>query len=122
MILPRPVRQAVGQDAADRDAVEVAARAIEARIRLDARTIREKYVEPPHTTDFAILFLPTEGLFAEVLRRIGAGHALLRAESPRLTQAETGRRIAEAEAELARAAARLPRLAPAQRGARPALR
>lgn len=51
--------------------------------------------------------------FAEVLRRIGEGHALLRAESPRLTQAETGRRIAEAEAALARAAARLPRLAPA---------
>jgi DNA recombination protein RmuC len=71
-------RLLAAQDAADRDAVEVAARAIEARIRLDARTIREKYVEPPHTTDFAILFLPTEGLFAEVLRRPGLSEALNR--------------------------------------------
>ena len=61
---------------------------------------------------FAARAAQREG-FAEVLRRIGEGHALLREESPRLTQAETGRRIAEAEAALARAAARLPRLAPA---------
>jgi DNA recombination protein RmuC len=50
---------------------EQAGRALEARIRLEAKSIGEKYIEPPHTTDFAILFLPTEGLYAEVLRRPG---------------------------------------------------
>ncbi|AMM25822.1 DNA recombination protein RmuC [Variovorax sp. PAMC 28711] len=57
------------QQRADPLAAEVAGRALEARIWLEARTIEEKYIEPPHTTDFAILFLPTEGLYAEVLRR-----------------------------------------------------
>jgi DNA recombination protein RmuC len=56
---------------ADPEAVEVAARALEERVRLEARAIREKYVDPPHTTDFGILYLPTEGLYAEVLRRPG---------------------------------------------------
>ena len=45
--------------------------ALEVRIRLEAKTIAEKYVEPPHTTDFAILYLPTESLYAEILRRPG---------------------------------------------------
>ena len=40
-------------------------------MKMEAKTIRDKYIEPPHTTDFAILFLPTEGLYAEVLRRPG---------------------------------------------------
>lgn len=66
------------QQRADGVAVEAAARALEARIRLEARGIAEKYVEPPHTTDFAILFLPTEGLYAEVLRRPGLMEALQR--------------------------------------------
>ncbi|MDO5693180.1 MAG: DNA recombination protein RmuC [Pseudomonadota bacterium] len=66
------------QQRADAVAVEVAAKALEARIRLEARGIAEKYVEPPHTTDFAILFLPTEGLYAEVLRRPGLMDALQR--------------------------------------------
>jgi len=66
------------QESADREAFEAAARALENRIRLEAKTLREKYVEPPHTTDFAILFLPTEGLFAEVLRRPGLTEALNR--------------------------------------------
>ncbi|HRK56030.1 MAG TPA: DNA recombination protein RmuC [Burkholderiaceae bacterium] len=65
-------------EAADAEALEVAARAIEHRIRMEARSLREKYVEPPFTTDFAILFLPTEGLFAEVLRRPGLVEALNR--------------------------------------------
>jgi len=51
---------------------------LEGRIRLEARAIADKYVEPPHTTDFAILFLPTEGLYAEVLRRPGLVEALQR--------------------------------------------
>jgi DNA recombination protein RmuC len=59
------------QDAADVVALEEAARRLEAVIKSEAQKIRDKYVEPPHTTDFAILFLPTEGLYAEVLRRPG---------------------------------------------------
>jgi DNA recombination protein RmuC len=59
------------QERADRPAMEVAARAIETRLRTEARTIREKYMAPPHTTDFAIMFVPTEGLYAEALRRPG---------------------------------------------------
>ena len=66
------------QQRADAVAVEAAAKALEQRIRLEARGIAEKYVEPPHTTDFAILFLPTEGLYAEVLRRPGLMDALQR--------------------------------------------
>ena len=66
------------QQRADAPAVEQAARALEARIRLEARSIADKYLEPPHTTDFAILFLPTEGLYAEVLRRPGLMQALQR--------------------------------------------
>ncbi len=66
------------QSRADAGAAEVAARALEARIRLEARSIAEKYVAPPHTTDFALLFLPTEGLYAEVLRRPGLMEALQR--------------------------------------------
>jgi DNA recombination protein RmuC len=64
-------RLLAAHEAADRDAFDAAASALEARIRLEAKKIRDKYIEPPHTTDFAILFLPTEGLFAEVLRRPG---------------------------------------------------
>jgi len=71
-------RLLLAHDNADKEAVEATARALEQRIRLEARTIREKYVEAPHTTDFAILFLPTEGLFAEVLRRPGLSEALNR--------------------------------------------
>ena len=66
------------QQRADAIAAEAAAKALEARIRLEARGIADKYVEPPHTTDFAILFLPTEGLYAEVLRRPGLMDALQR--------------------------------------------
>ena len=59
------------QDRADAAGVEAAGRALEQRIRLEARSIREKYIAAPHTTDFGVLFLPTEGLYAEVLRRPG---------------------------------------------------
>lgn len=48
---------------------EIAARQLEIRIKSNAKDIREKYLNPPATTDFAIMFLPTEGLYAEVLRR-----------------------------------------------------
>ena len=63
---------------ADAAAVETFARAIEARLRVEARTIRDKYLAPPHTTDFAILFVPTEGLYAEALRRPGLFESLQR--------------------------------------------
>ena len=66
------------QERADPVAAEVAAKAIENRLRLEARTISEKYVAPPHTTDFAILFVPTEGLYAEALRRPGLMESLQR--------------------------------------------
>ena len=66
------------QERADVVAVEAAAKALEARLKDEAKTIREKYIEPPHTTDFAILYLPTEGLYAEALRRPGLVEALQR--------------------------------------------
>jgi len=55
----------------DGDSIEAAARQLEVRVRQSARDIHDKYLDPPHTTDFGILFLPTEGLYAEVLRRPG---------------------------------------------------
>ena len=64
-------RIVAAQDLADAAGMEEASKALEARIKLEAKTIRDKYIEPPHTTDFGILFLPTEGLYAEVLRRPG---------------------------------------------------
>ncbi len=66
------------QERADKSEADAAARAIEQRLRLEAKTIREKYVAPPHTTEFAILFVPTEGLYAEALRRPGLMEALQR--------------------------------------------
>ena len=66
------------QERAEPVAVELAAKALEQRLRLEAKTIREKYVEPPFTTDFAILYLPTEGLYAEALRRAGLADSLQR--------------------------------------------
>jgi DNA recombination protein RmuC len=66
------------QGRADPVQAELCAKALEARIRLEAKSMAEKYLEPPHTTDFAIMFLPTEGLYAEVLRRPGLMETLQR--------------------------------------------
>ena len=66
------------QQRADVQGAEAAGKALEMRIRLEAKSISEKYISPPHTTDFAILFLPTEGLYAEVLRRPGLMETLSR--------------------------------------------
>lgn len=63
---------------ADGAAVEIAGKAIETRIRLAARDICAKYVAPPYSTDFALLYLPTEGLYAEIVRRPGLVDALQR--------------------------------------------
>ena len=62
----------------DVDGVEQAGRQLEVRVTASAHEIREKYLDPPRTTDFAILFLPTEGLYAEVLRRPGLADELQR--------------------------------------------
>ena len=66
------------QDRADVVGAEAAAKAMEVRIRTEAKSIAESYLAPPHTTDFAILFLPVEGLYAEVLRRPGLMDTLQR--------------------------------------------
>ena len=66
------------QERADMAGAEAAGKAIESRLKTEARSISEKYVQAPHTTDFAILFLPTEGLYAEALRRPGLFEALQR--------------------------------------------
>ena len=66
------------QSRADVVQADLCSKALEARVRLEAKSIAEKYLEPPHTTDFAVMFLPTEGLYAEVLRRPGLMEALQR--------------------------------------------
>lgn len=58
-------------DIADNTAVVKESKALEAAVKLEAKSISEKYISPPHTTDFAILFLPTEGLYAEIVKRPG---------------------------------------------------
>jgi len=63
-------------EAADPVAVAAAGVALARAIKIAAQEIRSKYVAPPHTTDFAILFVPTEGLFAELLRQPGLVEAL----------------------------------------------
>lgn len=63
---------------ADAAGVEEASKQIETRIKLDAKNIRDKYLDPPNTTDFGILYLPTEGLYGEVLRRPGLTEILQR--------------------------------------------
>lgn len=64
------------QDAADKLLIASAGNAFETSIKLEAKKIFAKYVSPPHTTDFAVLYLPTEGLFAEVMRRPGLVEAV----------------------------------------------
>lgn len=59
------------QDEADKEAADKSIRNLEMRIKAEAKEIKEKYIDPPNTTDFAIMFLPVEGLYAEVLRRPG---------------------------------------------------
>jgi len=64
------------QEQASPALVEESARQLETRIRQEAKNIRDKYIDPPQTMDFAIMFLPTEGLYAEVLRRPGLSDGL----------------------------------------------
>ena len=62
---------------ADKDAEKEAVRGFVQKVESEARRISEKYVSPPDTTEFAIMFLPTEGLYAEVLRQPGQGRGTL---------------------------------------------
>ncbi|TKS53249.1 DNA recombination protein RmuC [Luteimonas yindakuii] len=66
------------QELGDAEAVRVCGAQLERAIRIQAKSICEKYVCPPHTTDFAVMFLPTEGLYAETIRRPGLTDALQR--------------------------------------------
>ena len=66
------------QEAADKESAEKSIKNLEMRIKAEARHIKEKYLDPPHTTDFGIMFLPVEGLYAEVLRRPGLCDTLQR--------------------------------------------
>jgi DNA recombination protein RmuC len=59
------------QEAADKTLAEKSVKNLEIRVKSEARAIREKYIDPPQTTDFGIMFLPVEGLYAEVLKRPG---------------------------------------------------
>jgi DNA recombination protein RmuC len=66
------------QERGDTDAVTGASRNLEQQVKAFARSIRDKYISPPDTTDFGIMFLPTEGLYAEVIRRPGLVERLQR--------------------------------------------
>jgi DNA recombination protein RmuC len=71
-------RLIAAQEAVDMEAVKRARLELEQAVRLEAKKIAEKYVAPPYTTDFAILFLPTEGLYAEVMNLPGLADELQR--------------------------------------------
>ncbi len=71
-------RLAIAADRGDQEQVELMARAVELRIREAARDICTKYIQPPYSTDFAVMYLPTEGLFAEIVRRPGLVDAIQR--------------------------------------------
>jgi DNA recombination protein RmuC len=72
------LRLVEAQELGDLLAATEAAKQLDRSVRLMAANIRDKYLDPPHTTDFGVMFLPTEGLFAEVLRRPGLFDALQR--------------------------------------------
>jgi DNA recombination protein RmuC len=64
-------RLTAAQESGDSSAVEAAMKILETQLKRCAKDICEKYINPPKTTDFALLFLPSEGLYAETIRRIG---------------------------------------------------
>jgi DNA recombination protein RmuC len=72
------LRLVEAQESGDILAAGEASKQLDKTVRLMAAQIRDKYMDPPHTTDFGVMFLPTEGLFAEVLRRPGLFDALQR--------------------------------------------
>jgi DNA recombination protein RmuC len=68
--LDRYERLIQASEAADKDMLAVAIKELLQQIQSEAKKISEKYIDPPHTTDFAIMYLPVEGLFAEVVRQV----------------------------------------------------
>jgi DNA recombination protein RmuC len=66
------------REAADNEAGATAVKALEKRVKLEAKRIRDKYLAPPYTTDFAVMFLPVEGLFAEIISHPGLFESLQR--------------------------------------------
>jgi DNA recombination protein RmuC len=64
-------RLIAAQEQGDTSAVEEAMKRLEAQLKRSAKDICQKYINPPKTTDFALMFLPTEGLYAEAIRRVG---------------------------------------------------
>ena len=72
------LRLVEAQEAADVAAAADSRKQLDRSVREMAKTIRDKYLDPPHTTDFGVMFLPTEGLYAEVLRLPGLFEALQR--------------------------------------------
>jgi DNA recombination protein RmuC len=64
-------RLLAAQDKGDVDLVESAMKSLEGQLKKSAKDICAKYINPPRTTDFALMFLPTEGLYAEAIRRVG---------------------------------------------------
>jgi len=64
-------RLLAAQDEGDVDLIEGAMKGLETQLRKNAKDICAKYINPPRTTDFALMFLPTEGLYAEAIRRVG---------------------------------------------------
>lgn len=71
-------RLLLAQDEGNVPLIEELGKMIENKIKMEAKKIRDKYIDPPQTTDFAIMYLPIEGLFAEVLRRPGLHEQLQR--------------------------------------------
>lgn len=71
-------RLTAAQEKADSAAVESATKTLETELKRCAKSICEKYINPPSTTDFALLFLPSEGLYAEAIRRVGLVQSLQR--------------------------------------------
>jgi DNA recombination protein RmuC len=64
-------RLLAAQDIGDTESIESAMKGLETQLRKNAKEICGKYINPPRTTDFALMFLPTEGLYAEAIRRVG---------------------------------------------------
>lgn len=64
------------QEQGDPALIEEARKALESCLKQEAKKIRDKYLDPPHTTDFAVLYVPTEGLYAEILQRPGLNESL----------------------------------------------
>jgi DNA recombination protein RmuC len=64
-------RLVAAQDKGDVDLIETTMKSLETQLKKSAKDICQKYINPPRTTDFALMFLPTEGLYAEAIRRIG---------------------------------------------------